>query len=100
MRNSKFILLSLEYHCDIPDGTYTVLIRPSSFVSKGTIPVLIDSLSRYEDRYLVTGSCEGEKISLLLDERPKGSALFVGVLEEKVLLFDQSGKRVRKKIFL
>lgn len=100
VKNGRFTLLSLDYHCDIPDGTYTVLVRPSSFVSKGTIPVLIDSLSRYEDRYLVTGSCEGERVSLLLDERPKGSALFVGVLEEKVLLFDRSGKRVRKKIFL
>lgn len=97
--DGKFSLLSMEYHCDVEDGTYTALIRPSSFVSAGTIPVLVEGVSRYEERYLVSGSTDGQHVSLLLEEKPNGSALFVGLMEEKIFLFDQCGKRVRKKIF-
>lgn len=97
--DGQFTLLSLGYHTKAKDGRYSVVIRPSSFKKQGTIPILIDAVSRYEDRWLVKGRTEGEEVSVLLDEMPKGSALFVGLQEDKVLLFDQSGKRVREKIF-
>lgn len=98
VRNGAFSLFSVVWQVDVEDGTYQIVIRPSSFVARGTIPVLIESLARYEDRWLIKGRSEGEEVSLLLAEKPAGRALFIGLMEEKMLLFDQNGQRVRKKI--
>ena len=99
VKGGTFSLLSMEYHTRAKDGDYSVIMRPSSFKMLGTIPILIDGVSRYEDRWLIKGRTEGEEVSVLLDKMPVGSALFAGLQEDKVLLFDQSGKRVREKIF-
>ena len=99
VKGGTFSLLSMEYHTRAKDGDYSVIILPSSFKMLGTIPILIDGVSRYEDRWLIKGRTEGEEVSVLLDKMPVGSALFAGLQEDKVLLFDQSGKRVREKIF-